>query len=188
MAIFHPLSSELSLALPNLSLSVMIQRVGCVHRNPNRPVTSNVTMRAATPAERKDLEALQLRASLTNEGDREALLTNPDAIEIPLEQIASGRVFVSELNGATIGFSAIELRSDGETELDGLFVDPNARRHGVGRLMVEYCAEAARKRGSRALYVTGNPHAERFYIACGFKQIGTIETRFGIGLKMRKEL
>jgi hypothetical protein len=57
-----------------------------------------------------------------NDGDREALLANPDAIEIPLEQLAAGWVFVSELDGVTVGFSAIELRVDGETELDALFV------------------------------------------------------------------
>ena len=155
---------------------------------PNPSVTNQVTIRAAIPAERKALEALQLRASLTNEGDREALLANPDAIEIPLEQIAGGRVFVSELGGATVGFSAIEPRLDGGIELDALFVDPHARRQGIGRLLVECCAEVARRRGSKALHVIGNPHAEAFYSACGFKQIGTIETRFGVGLLMRKEL
>ena len=105
----------------------------------------------------KALEGLQLRASLTNDGDREALLANPDAIKIPLEQLAAGRVFVSELGGVTVGFSAIEPRVDGETELDALFVEPNIRRHGIGRLMVEYCAEVARTHGYTALHVTGNP-------------------------------
>jgi GNAT superfamily N-acetyltransferase len=151
-------------------------------------VTSNIIIRTATIAEQKALEALQLRASLTNDGDRQALLANPDAIEIPLEQITAGRVFVSELSGATVGFSAIEPRVDGETELDALFVEPNIRRHGVGRLLVEYCAEIARRQGSKMLHVTGNPHAQDFYIACGFKQIGTIETRFGVGLLLRKGL
>jgi N-acetylglutamate synthase-like GNAT family acetyltransferase len=151
-------------------------------------VTSSIIIRTAAMAEQKALEALQLRASLTNDGDREALLANPDAIKIPLEQLAAGRVFVSELSGATVGFSAIEPRGDGETELDALFVEPNIRRHGVGRSMVEYCAEIARRQGSKALHVTGNPHAEDFYIACGFKQIGTIETRFGVGLLLRKEV
>src|SRR3954471_6119971 len=99
-------------------------------------MTSNVIIRSAIPAERKTLEALQRRASLTNEGDREALLANSDAIKIPLEQIAAGRVFVSELSGATVGFSAIEPRVDGQTELDALFVEPNIRRHGIGRMMV----------------------------------------------------
>jgi len=91
-------------------------------------------------------------------------------------------------SGVTAGFSAIEHRVDGETELDALFVEPNIRRRGFGRLMVEYCAEVACKQGSAALHVTGNPHAEDFYLACGFKQIGTIQTRFGVGLLLRKGL
>lgn len=163
-------------------------RYGGVVRHHGVPVTSNILIRTATTAEKKALEALQLRASLTNEGDREALLANPDAIEVPLAQIAAGRVFVSELSGATVGFSAIEPRTDGQTELDALFVDPNIRRQGIGRLLVAHCAEVARKQGSKVLHVTGNPHAEDFYIACGFKPIGTIETRFGVGLLFRKEL
>ena len=151
-------------------------------------VNNNFSIRTAAPSERGALEALQLRASLTNEGDREALLANPDAIVVPSEQIAAGRVFVAELNGATVGFSAIEPRSDGGIELDALFVDPNARRLGVGRLMVEHCAGIASKEGSKALHVVGNPHAKEFYIACGFTQTGIVETRFGVGLLMRKEL
>jgi GNAT superfamily N-acetyltransferase len=134
------------------------------------------------------LDLQTVRASLTNDGDRNALLANPDAIRIPLEQLAAGRVFVAELNGETLGLSAIEPRVDGQTELDALFVEPKIRRHGVGRLMVEYCAEVARKQGSTALHVIGNPHAEDFYLACGFEQTGTIQTRFGVGLQMRKAL
>jgi GNAT superfamily N-acetyltransferase len=149
---------------------------------------SNIIIRTAITSEKKALEALQLRASLTNDGDREALLAHPDAIDLPLEQIAAGRVFVSELEGATVGFSAIEPRADGETELDALFVEPHIRRHGVGRLLVEHCADVARQQGSTTLHVTGNPHAEDFYIACGFKQFGTTATRFGEGLLLRKEL
>ena len=68
-------------------------------RDPNLPVTSSIIIRTAAVAEHEALEALQLRASLTNDGDREALLANPDAINIPLEQLAAGRVFVSELSG-----------------------------------------------------------------------------------------
>jgi len=154
----------------------------------NTLATNNIIIRTAAVTEQKALEALQLRASLTNDGDREALLANPDAINIPLAQLAAGRVFVSELNGVAVGFSAIEPRGDGETELDALFVEPNIRRHGVGQLMIEHCAEIARKQGSMALHVTGNPHAEDFYLACGFKQIGTTQTRFGVGLLLRREL
>ena len=72
-----------------------------------------------------------------------------------------------------------------ESELDALFVDPGMQRHGIGRSLLAHCAEFARAQGSGALHVVGNPHAEDFYIACGFKLIGTTETRFGTGLLMR---
>jgi len=145
-------------------------------------------IRPAIASEKPALEALQLRASLTNAGDREAILAHPDAIEIPAEQIAAGRLFVAEENGTILGFAAIEPRPDGETELDALFVEPTHRRLGIGRLLVDHCAEAARENGSTALHVIGNPHAEDFYRDSGFNQIGTFETRFGPGLLMRKTL
>src|SRR5512133_344645 len=85
-----------------------------------RPVKT-LLIRVAVPSEKQELEQLQLRASLGNEGDRDALLAHPDAIELPAEQIANGRVFVSEWEGKVVGFAAVEPRADGESELDALF-------------------------------------------------------------------
>jgi N-acetylglutamate synthase-like GNAT family acetyltransferase len=148
----------------------------------------DLLIRPAVLAEKADLEALQLRAALSNPGDRDAMIAHPDAIEVPAEQIAAGRAFVAERNGAIVGFSAVEPRSDGQTELDALFVDPDTRYLGIGRKLVEYCVEVARRNGSTALHVIGNPHAETFYLRCGFKQTGTVETRFGTGLLLMKEV
>jgi GNAT superfamily N-acetyltransferase len=142
-------------------------------------------IRLADCSERKQLEDLQRRASLTNAGDRDALLAHPDAIEVPLAQITAGKVFVAEWDSTIVGFATVEPRVDGESELDALFVDPDARRRGIGRLLIEYCAGVARNQGSGALHVVGNPHAKVFYAACGFQLIGTSQTRFGTGLLMR---
>jgi N-acetylglutamate synthase-like GNAT family acetyltransferase len=142
----------------------------------------------AETAERKALEALQWRASLNNPGDRDVLLANPDAIELPLEQIASGGVLVAERDGILVGFAALLWRQDGQMELDGLFVEPRTWKCGIGRALVERCGEFARARGASALHVIGNPHARGFYAACGFKEIGEQRTRFGAGISMRKRL
>jgi ribosomal protein S18 acetylase RimI-like enzyme len=147
---------------------------------------SDFLVRCAVISEQKELEALQLRASLTNAGDRDALLAHPDAIELPIDQIAAGVVFVSERNGVIVGFAALLPRPDGDVELDALFVDPDVRRRGVGRSLVDHCIQIVRTEGSAALCVIANPHAYDFYRACGFDVIGTIETRFGSGLLMRK--
>jgi N-acetylglutamate synthase-like GNAT family acetyltransferase len=145
-------------------------------------------IRLALPSEKLELEQLQMRASLANEGDRDALLAHPDAIQVPVEQIARGRVLVSEWEGAIAGFAVIEPRGDGDSELDGLFVEPRMQRRGIAKSLIEYCAEVIRKQGSTAIHVVGNPHATEFYSACGFEVIGRTETRFGPGILMRKPL
>jgi GNAT superfamily N-acetyltransferase len=147
-----------------------------------------VLIRPAIPAEREALEALQLRASMGNAGDREALLLHPDAIDLPLEQILAGAVFVLEQASAVAGFCAILPREDGDTELEALFVEPSVQRRGVGKKLVEHCARIARSKGSTTLHVIGNLHAEQFYLDCGFSTIGSFETRFGRGLLMRMPL
>lgn len=143
-------------------------------------------IRRALPAEREALEALMRRASLQNPGDREALLANPDAIEVPADQIAGGHVIVVEDGGTIQGFAAILPRDDGDAELDALFVEPGTWRRGYGRALVDHGVMMARQRHARALHVIGNPHAERFYLACGFETTGHVATRFGDGLLMRR--
>ena len=149
---------------------------------------SGIVIRPALPSERSSLEALQWRASLANPGDRDNLLAHPDAIAIPVGQIADGRVFVAEDAGVIVGFATVLPRPDGDAELDALFVEPSLWKRGVGRVLVEECADVARTRASRILHVVGNPHAEGFYAACGFCTTGTVETRFGVGLAMEREL
>ncbi len=89
---------------------------------------NSARIRLAVSSEQKTLEALQRRASLTNTGDHDVLLAHPDAIELPIDQIEAGAVFVAEWNGVVAGFAAVLPRADGETELDGLFVEPDIRR------------------------------------------------------------
>ncbi len=151
-------------------------------------MTKQLTCRPALASERHALEDLQRRASLANPNDREALLSHPEAIELPLEQIIAGHVFVIERDDATVGFAAVLPRDDGNSELDALFVEPDLWKQGLGRFLIEHCANIARSRGSAALHVIGNPHAEGFYRACGFQQIGIVQTRFGVGLLLRRAL
>ena len=101
-------------------------------------MTKPLTIRSAVACERAALEALQRRAALSNAGDRQALLANPDAVELPPEQIAAGQVFVAERDGAIIGFACVLPRADNAAELDGLFVERNVWRQGVRRSLVDH--------------------------------------------------
>lgn len=148
----------------------------------------DVFIRPARPDEQTMLESLQRRASLNNPGDRDAILANPDAIALPIEQITAGCVFVAERDGVVAGFAAVVPRPDGGAELDALFVEPHLWKRGIGRRLVDHTAEFARASAASFLHVIGNPHAEGFYVSCGFLVTGTFDTRFGVGLAMRRPL
>jgi GNAT superfamily N-acetyltransferase len=151
-------------------------------------VTAHPTFRLAVPAERRALEDLQRRASLVWEDDRDALLANPDAIELPLEQITAGRTIVAENVGELLGFAVVLRRDDGDAELDGLFVDPAQWRHGIGRALLEHAERIATSDGAASLWVTANTRALEFYGACGFVTVGEVATRFRPAPRMRKTI
>ena len=126
------------------------------------------------------LEALQCRASLANEEHRAALEANPDAIELPLDQLEQGQVLVAELDGRIAGFAAIV-----GSELDGLFVEPDLWRQGVGSALVGEAVHDARRRGV-TLTVIANPVAQSFYESCGFVVEAYVQTLFGPALRMSR--
>jgi GNAT superfamily N-acetyltransferase len=151
-------------------------------------MTVQFTLRPAHAHERFDLEALQWRASLANAQDREVLLANPQAIDLPHAQIAAGQVIVADLDGEAAGFAVVLPRPDGDAELDGLFVEPTLWKSGLGRALVQASGEFGRDRGAAILHVVGNPHALGFYEACGFQQAGVQTTQFGQGILLRLPL
>ena len=126
-------------------------------------MAESVRIRGAVAAERPLLKSLQARASLANPGDRDALLHHSDAIDVPIEQIEAGHVFVAESAGTIVGFAAVVPPSDGIAELDALFGELDCWRRGIGRVLIDHAIELARASGVEALHVIGNPHAESFY-------------------------
>ena len=147
-----------------------------------------MTLRLGTSSDQWVLEELQRRASLANPGDREHVLANPEIIQLPISQLESSQVIVAEKNGQAIGFAVVIPRNDGNCELDGLFVDPAAWKMGIGRFLVEESKAMAATSGATYLHVIGNPHAEGFYLKCGFVTEGTHQTQFGPALLMKIEV
>ena len=142
-------------------------------------------LRRARIEELGELEDLQRRASLALDEYREALLAHSDAIALPAEQIERGEVLVAEIDGRIAGF-AVVLDQDGTAELDGLFVEPQLWRQGIGSALVEEAVHDARSRGLSLMTVVANPGAKEFYEGCGFTVEGSAETRFGPALRMSR--
>ncbi len=147
-----------------------------------------VVLRQAGLVDHPALAALYRRASLANDGDREVLLAHPEALKLSTQDIEAGHVIVAETDGEIAGFSTVIPLDGGAAEMSALFVDPKLWKQGLGRGLVERAADRARGNGADALLVDGNPHAEEFYLACGFVTTGVAETEFGTGLRMQLDL
>ena len=143
-----------------------------------------LTVRVARPEERAELEALQRRASLALGEYNAQLEAHPDAIELPVEQIERGEVIVAELDDQLAGFAAVIIDAD-IAELDGLFVEPDHWRKGIGSALVDIAVHEVRRQGL-AMMVVANPSARSFYEKCGFTVEGEAETRFGPALRMSR--
>lgn len=139
-----------------------------------------LTIRVARAEEHEALEDLQRRASLADEHDRPHLEAHPDAIHLPPAQLANGQVLVAELDGRVAGFAAVV-----GGELDGLFVEPELWRRGIGRVLADEATHVARMKGL-TLTVIANPRALGFYEKCGFSVEGEARTRFGPGLRLSR--
>jgi GNAT superfamily N-acetyltransferase len=124
----------------------------------------SVTVHDARPNERMTLEDLQRRASLHATTYRDQLVAHPDAIELPAEHIDAGLVRVAECEGATVGFAVLLPTDQAGCELDGLFVEPEHWRAGVGRILIEDAAQIARRWGAMRIDVIANPDAIAFYL------------------------
>jgi N-acetylglutamate synthase-like GNAT family acetyltransferase len=65
-------------------------------------------------------------------------------------------VRVAEHNGVIVGFAVLLERSADACELDGLFVEPERMRTGVGRRLVEDAKRIARERGATRIDVVAS--------------------------------
>jgi GNAT superfamily N-acetyltransferase len=131
---------------------------------------------------------LQRRSSDVWEAYRAQLAAHPDAIELPQSFIDQGWVRVAVIDdGTPVGFSVVIPTNDRAHELDGLFVEPDHMRSGVGRALIEDAAARAARAGAERLEVTAGP-AQGFYEKLGFQVVGVAKTRFGPAVRMVRKL
>jgi GNAT superfamily N-acetyltransferase len=140
-------------------------------------------IRDAVLSDRPKLRDIFWQASLTNEGDRDAMLSSTEALE-PEAFAGRGRVRVATSpDGTIVGFATVCV-----AELEDLFVDPEWMRQGVAAALVHDAAEYAHREGTPRIDVTANPHALAFYEAVGFVGVSETETPFGTpGVRMHLE-
>jgi len=146
------------------------------------------SIRDATLTDMEALAGIFRRASLSNEGDTQPLLENPQWLALPDSGVREGRTRAAADEGGTVlGFATFVI-VDGVAELEDLFVDPAQMRRRVGEALVRDISERVRSLGFDALEVTANPHALPFYEHMGFVAGGVVDTEFSPAPRMRRLL
>ena len=145
----------------------------------------SLIIRSAGSDDLPRLRQVYRRSSLSNEGDREALLRQPGYLVFPGEAVLEGRTRVAEHpKKGIIGFATVDPQSS-TAELVDLFVDPDSMRQGVARALIADAMATLADHGVGVLEVTANRHALEFYTALGFEVVGAVTTELGSGLRMR---
>jgi N-acetylglutamate synthase-like GNAT family acetyltransferase len=147
-----------------------------------------IEIRDAALDEIPHLEALQLRASLVAPDYREALAAHPEVIHLPATDVSEQRTRVATIDGRVAGFSVVLPHHGTACELDGLFVEPDLMRTGIGRALIADVVDRARTHGVRRIDVIANPTAIDFYTKVGFKRGDDVMTQFGPAFWMHLDL
>jgi GNAT superfamily N-acetyltransferase len=150
-------------------------------------MSPTVTIRDAEPGDLPALRRVFRDSSLSNAGDRAALLAHPEALELSDRAVREGRTRVATAGDEVIGFASVADADDG-MELEDLFVAPDRMRQGVGRRLVDDVVRIGRDRAVGRVVVTANPHARAFYESVGFLPDGETTTPFGPGLRMHLDI
>jgi GNAT superfamily N-acetyltransferase len=94
------------------------------------------------------------------------------------------RCWIAELDGHIVGSVFIVKQHDRAAKLRMLYVEPEARGHGIGRRLVDAALEFSRSVGYREVLLWTNPRltaARRIYEATGFQMIEEhSESAFGV--------
>src|SRR3954447_24344412 len=128
---------------------------------------SDLLIRTADVNDFEAISDVYREASLSNAGDREALLANPEVLVFEIGSIVEGGTRVAVDDGRVVGFATTTPAGD-VAELDDLFVDPDRMRRGVARALVLDAVSRVRSGGFSRIKVTANSHAREFYDAVGF--------------------
>ncbi len=148
---------------------------------------SNVTIRTAQLDDMPSLQRVFRDSSLSNAGDRPALLAHPEVLKLSDRAVREGRTRVATAGDEVIGFATLVEADDG-LELEDLFVAPDRMRQGVGRGLIRDVARIAGDRGVARIVVTANFHARAFYENAGFRPDGETATTFGPAIRMHLDV
>jgi GNAT superfamily N-acetyltransferase len=130
-----------------------------------------LTIRAPTIAELSSLSDLCFRSKAVWGYDREFMEACGRELSFEPRDLTLTPVAVAERNGKPIGVAQVKVFG-GEADLVKLFVEPGALRSGVGKALLVWATDVAKKLGATQLTIDADPDAAPFYRRMGAYDVG----------------
>jgi N-acetylglutamate synthase-like GNAT family acetyltransferase len=119
------------------------------------------------------MSALVLRSKASNGYDEAFMAACVDELRVTPERLDQVHFLVAEEGEALLGCAGLRPTNEGG-EVTSFFIEPSAKRKGIGRGLWAALLETARKAGMARLALDADPEAVPFYEAMGFEVTGKV--------------
>ena len=130
-----------------------------------------ILLREIRPDELSTLSELCLRSKAIWGYDEDFMRACRDELTLRPDALQTSCLQVAERDAIVVGVAQIKIVGR-DADLVRLFVEPALIGTGVGRLLFEWAAAAARKLGADSMTIEADPGAAPFYERMGAHQIG----------------
>ena len=130
-----------------------------------------LTIRAPTIDELSGLSDLCFRSKAVWGYDEEFMEACRGELSFEPRDLALTPIAVAEHNGKSIGVAQVKV-VDGRADLLKLFVEPTALRSGIGKALLVWVTDVAKKLGATQLTIEADPDAAPFYRRMGAYDVG----------------
>ena len=145
-------------------------------------------IRAARMEDYEALDQLMRRSARTFPGFSDDQHVKPGAFLVSRKTIGAGRVLVAETDEGIAGFAMWLPIGDATAHMEGLYIDPNLWRGGLGRELLQAVSDAVKTSGLKNVFVIALADSVEFYRRFGFVRTGATATPLGPAVTMIKEV
>ncbi|PFA25263.1 GNAT family N-acetyltransferase [Bacillus cereus] len=127
-------------------------------------------VRTASLNEANELSHIALISKATWDYSEEFIQACKEDLTITDDYIMNNYVYVLESEGIKIGFFSFQRKE--EDALDFLYLHPNYKGKGYGKLLWQSVVEKAVELGMKCFTIDSDPNAKGYYMKMGAKLIG----------------
>lgn len=145
-------------------------------------------IRVARTEDYEALDQLMRRAARTFPGFADELHIKPGAFLVSRKAISAGRLLLAEIDEGVVGFAMWVPIGEATAHMEGLYIDPDVWRSGLGSALLAAVSDAVRASGLKNVFVMALADSVEFYRRCGFVRTGATATPLGPAVTMMKEV